>query len=72
MGQLEIRVGKIQVGLHFLHKALLKDETLLEFLLWLSRLRTQLVSMRMQGSSLALISVLRIWHCHKLWCRSQM
>ena len=24
------------------------------------------------GSSLALLSVLRIWRCHGLWCRSQM
>ena len=38
-----------------------------EFLLWLSRLQTQLVSMRMWAS----LSGLRIWHCHKLWSRLQ-
>ena len=42
----------------------------LEFPLWLSRLRTQLVSMRMQVQALALLSGFRIWHYHKLWCRS--
>ena len=35
-----------------------------EFPLWLSRLRTQLVFMRMQVQSLALLSGLRIWCCH--------
>ena len=43
-----------------------------EFLLWLSRLRTQLVSMSMRVQSLALLSGLRICCCHKLWCRLQM
>ena len=28
--------------------------------------------MRMQVPSLALLSRLRICHCHELWCRSQM
>ena len=32
---------------------------------------TQLVTMRMQIWSPASISGLRIWRCHKLWCRSQ-
>ena len=36
-----------------------------------SRLRTQLVSMRMWVWSLTSISGLRIWCCHELWCRSQ-
>ena len=40
--------------------------------MWLSRLRTRLASLRMQVQSLALLSALRIWHCFKLWCRSQM
>ena len=31
-----------------------------------------LVSMRMQVQSLTLLSVLRIWRCHELWCRLQM
>ena len=29
-------------------------------------------SMRMQVQSLALLSGLRIWHCHELWCRSHL
>ena len=33
--------------------------------------QTQLVSMRMRVGSLASLSGLRIWCCHKLWCRSQ-
>ena len=47
-------------------------DPLQEFPLWLSRLRTQLVSMRMQDQRLALFSGLRIWHCCKVLCRSQM
>mgnify|MGYP007098915468 CR=1 FL=1 len=43
-----------------------------EFPLWLSGLRTRLVSMRMRVQSLALLSVLRIWHFRELWCGSQM
>ena len=41
------------------------------FLLWLSRLRTWLVSMRMWIWSLALLSGLRIQHCW-IQCRSQL
>ena len=33
--------------------------------------QTQLVSMRMQVQSLALLGRLRIWCCCKLWYRSQ-
>ena len=40
--------------------------------LWLSRLRTQLVSMRMWVQPLTSLSGLRIWHCHKWQGRSQM
>ena len=43
-----------------------------EFLLWLSRLRIQLESMRMWVQSLALLSGLRILCCRELWHRSQM
>ena len=43
-----------------------------EFLLWLSGLRTRLVSVRMQVRSLASLSGLRIWHCHKLQQRWQI
>ena len=43
-----------------------------EFQLWLSRLRTQLVSMRIQVQSLASDSGLRIWCYHEPWCSSQM
>ena len=32
----------------------------------------QLGTMRLQIQSLASLSGLRIWHCHDLWCRSQM
>ena len=32
----------------------------------------QLSSIRMCVQSVALLSGLRIWRCHKLWCRSQM
>ena len=45
---------------------------LLEFPLWLSGLRTWLVSMRMQIRSLASLSGLRIWPCCKVQPRSQM
>ena len=31
-----------------------------------------IASMRMQVRALALLSGLRIWCCHELWCRSQM
>ena len=34
--------------------------------------QTQLVSTKIQLRSLASLSGLRIWHCHELWCRSQM
>ena len=44
----------------------------LEFPLWLSRLRTQHSSMRMWVRFLTTLSGLRIWHCGKLWSRSQM
>ena len=40
-----------------------------EFSLWLSRLQTHLVSMRMWVQSLALLSGLRIQHCNVLWYR---
>ena len=43
-----------------------------ELPLWLSRLRTELVSLRMQACSLASLSKSRIRHCHKLQHRSQM
>ena len=33
--------------------------------------RTQLGSMRTRVRSLALLSGLRMWHCHELWCGSQ-
>ena len=49
-----------------------QDSDAEEFPLWLSGLRNQLVSMRMQVRSLALLSGLRIWHCLELLCSSQM
>ena len=47
-------------------------KTTQEFPLWLSRIRTLLVSIRMQIWSLALLSGLRIWHSCKPRCRSQL
>ena len=47
-------------------------ERMWEFPLWLSGLRTWVVSMRKQVRSLASLSVLRIQCCCELWCRSQM
>ena len=44
----------------------------LEFLLWLSGLRTALVSMRMSVRSLALLSGLSIFCCHKSWLQMQL
>ena len=32
----------------------------------------QLGTLRLWVRSLASLSGLKIWHCHKLWCRSQM
>ena len=49
-----------------------RNYLLREFLLWLNRLRTQCYFCEDVGWSLALLSVLRIWRCHRLWCRSQM
>ena len=50
----------------------LKNLALLEFPLWLCRLRTGLVSMRMWVQSLALLSGSRIWCCQEPQHRSQM
>ena len=36
------------------------------------RKQTQLVSMKIRVRSLALLSELRIWCYHELWCRAQM
>ena len=52
------------------HICLLRNTIILKFPLWLSWLRTPLVSMRMLVQSL--LSELRIWYYPKLWCRSQM
>ena len=43
-----------------------------ELPLWLTGLRTQMVSVRRQVQFLASLSGLRIWHCHKLWHRSKI
>ena len=45
---------------------------ILEFPLWLSGLRTWLVSMRMWVWFLVSLSGLAIWCCCELWCKSQM
>ena len=44
----------------------------LVFLLWFSGEGHDIVSLMMQVQSLALLSGLRIQHCHKLWHRSKM
>ena len=49
-----------------------EKNTFLEFMLWLSGLRTQLGSMRMWVPSLASLSGLRIWCPQELWYRLQM
>ena len=49
----------------------LKKSNVLEFPLWLSGLRTRLVSMRMWVRSLASVTGLRIQRCLELWCRLQ-
>ena len=49
-----------------------KEKLQQKFPLWLSSLRTRLVSMQMLVWSLALLSGLRIHHCHERWYRSQM
>ena len=54
-------------GLKYVHSKFLFSE----FPLWLSKLPTRLVSMRMQVRSLSSLSALRIWYCRELWCRSQ-
>ena len=74
----------IYINVHFPgNEILFKNRSLLEFPLWLSRLRnclvevsvvvqqkrTRIVSMWTQVWSLALLSGSRIWHCCKLWCR---
>ena len=48
-----------------------KRRPLLEFLLWFSGLRIQLISMRVWVRSLASFSGLRNWHCHScgIGCR---
>ena len=45
---------------------------LMEFLLWLSRLRTQLNVHEDADSIPGLLSGLRIWRCCKMQCSSQM
>ena len=56
----------------FYQKKKQKNKPKLGVPVWLSGLRTPLVSMRMRVQSLASISVLRIWHCQKLWHRLKM
>ena len=64
------------LGLALLHVSSWRETTrllrLLEFRLWLRRLRTWLVFMRTQVWSPASLSRLRIQHCWKQWHRSQV
>ena len=68
---LEKNGQKIIKLLRYNEKNILDKNDYREFSLWLSRLRTQLVSMRIQVRSLALFRGLQTWCCHALWCRSQ-
>ena len=50
----------------------IRNRTIIEFSLWLSGLRSRLVTLRMRVKSLVLLSGLRIWHCRELRHRSEM
>ena len=63
---------KCEVGVCIFFPLMDRNITGLEFMLWLSGLRTQLVSMRIWVRPQALLIGLRIQHCCKLQCRSQM
>ena len=56
----------------FLSNIQTKEVDSREYPLWLSRLQTQLASMRTWIQSLASLSGLRIWCCCELWCSLQM
>ena len=60
----------MDVSVHYGREGKQFEEEMWEFLLWLSGLRTQLVSMRTWVRSLASLTGLRIWCCCKLWCMS--
>ena len=57
---------------HKKYRKSLKIFSIWEFLLWLSGLQTQLLSMRMWIRFQVSLNGLRIWCCYELWCRSQM
>ena len=61
---------KILISMFFKQHS--KQFECLKIPLWLSRLRTWLLSMRMRVQSLASHSGLRIWRYCKLWLRSQI
>ena len=63
---------KIQGAVEEVRGNLQFKKDLWELLLWLSRLRTRLVSMRIQVQFLASLSGLRIWHYHELWLGSHI
>ena len=66
-----ITILYIEPFTHFQNKPyLIKIHHSWKFLLWLSELRTQLVSMKVQAQSPAWLSGLRILSCCKLLCRS--
>ena len=65
-------LGLLALGKILLYPLSFYMKRFLGFALWLSGLGIQLVSMRMQVQSLALLSGLRIQRCRELWCRSQM
>ena len=65
-------INAFKISWDFLVGLIFKITTCMELPLWLSGLRTQLISMKMWVGSLALLSGLRIQHCHKLWHMLQM
>ena len=60
-------VGSCGLAIHF--KDLIKSQRVPIMVQWKL---IQLVSMRIQGPSLPMLSGLGIWHCCELWCRSQI
>ena len=70
-GPLKLRVQRLQGKYGSEQGTQQKVQRCEEFLLWLRRLRTQLVSMRIRVRSMASFSELRIQCCYKLWYRTQ-
>ena len=63
-------LGDLNTGPGHIEKHFSKLRVLPEVPSWLSGYRTQLISMRTRVRSLASLSLLRLRHCHELWCGS--